>query len=235
MAPTLVTSYLVVQSASNLTALVTPSFTPADGEVIVVKAVTATQACLIGTPTGGSLTYTSRGSIVTANYTVAALHTAVVGTSPGAMTVSQSFSGSSAWHSMVVERWSSATLAATPATVVTTQAAATAPSATVTTVAANSVVAWLIGDWNATAPTSRAYRSSATEEAIHDGSTTQYVAYYAYQAAATAGAQTIGMTAPTQTPAIIGIEVQAAGGGAVTVVNLWPTMGDAVRRRLLRG
>jgi hypothetical protein len=236
MAPTLVNSYLVVQSAANLTTLTTTAFTPADGEVIIVKGTTADTVCAVGTASGGSLTYTSQATVTTGSKTAARIFTAAVGTSPGSMSVSLTFTGTSSWHSMVVERWSGAALAATPAIVQTTQAAGTAPSATVTTTGTGSVVSWAIGDWSATSPTGRAYRSSATEEGIHDGSSAgQYVAYYAYQTAASAGAQTIGMTAPTQNPSIVGVEVQAGAGGTAAAVNPWVTTGDALRRRLLRG
>ena len=217
MAPTLVNSYLVVQSADNTTACTTTAFTPANGEVIVVKALTADGGQTISTPTGGSLVYTSRANIGTASQTCeASIFTAVVGTSPGSMSVSVGFSGSAIWHSILVERWSGAQLDATPAIIQTTQAAGTAPSTTITTEAANSVVSWAIGDWSATSPTGHAYRSSATEEGVHNGSPSQYVGYYAYQAAASVGSQTVGMTAPTQRPSIVGIEVQASGGSTVS-------------------
>lgn len=217
MAPTLVNSYLVVQSANNATTLTTASFTPSDGEILVVKSVTGDTSIVIGTATGGSLTYTSRATVTTSSKCAARIFTAPVVTSPGSMTVSVPYSGGTGWHSMLVERWSTAQLAGSPAVVQTTQGAGTAPSATVTTVAANSIVSWAIGDWNAASPASRAYRSSATDEGVHDGSTGNYVAYYAYQAAAASGAQTIGMTAPTQNPSIVGIEIQEGASGVAAI------------------
>lgn len=207
----------MVQSAANLTTLTTTTFTPADNELIVVKVTTADTSCAPGTASGGGLTYATKATIGSAgSQCQARLITASVGVSPGSMSVSVTVTGTNQWHSMVVERWSNAQLATTPAIVQTTQGSGTAPSGTVTTVAANSMVSWAIADWSAQAPTSRAYRSSATEEGIHDGSTTQYVAYFAYQSAPTAGAQTVGMTAPTQQPSIVGIEIQDAGGSAGT-------------------
>lgn len=231
MAPTLTTSYLVVQSTANTTTLTTTTFTPADGEIIVVKGASADQPTVIGTASGGSLTYTSQATITTVNKCPVRIFTAPVGTSPGSMSVSLTFSGSAGWHSMLVERWAGAALAGTPAIVQTTQAAGTAPSATVTTTGTNSVVSWTVADWSATSPASRAYRSSAVDEGIHDASPSQYVAYYAYQAAAAAGAQTVGLTAPTMEPTVVGIEIQA--GGATAVVA--PFVRDRpIRRRLLR-
>lgn len=223
MAPTLVNSYLVVQSASNLTSCVTTAFTPSDGELLVIKVATADQTTPgIGAASGGGLTYTSRASVSVTQQCATAIITAPVVTSPGSMSVTVTFTGAGGWHSILVERWSGAALAATPAVIQTTQAAGTAPSTTITTTGADSVVSWAIGDWSATAPGTRAYRSSATEEGIHDGSTSNYVAYYAYQAAAVAGSQTVGMTAPTQKPAIVGIEIQSSGATAVTQAKLIP-------------
>jgi hypothetical protein len=71
------------------------------------------------------------------------------------------------------------------------------------------------GDWSAIDGTStRTYRSSATERAYHFV-TGQHTVYTAYQAAATAGTQTFGLTAPTgQKPTMVGIEIQDSGGGA---------------------
>lgn len=209
MAPTLLASYEVDSAASNLTSLVTPSFTPSNGEVIVVKAVAENNNCVPGTPTGGSQTYTSRASSAASSNVAAAIFTAVVASSPGSMTITVPWTGTAKWHSMVVERWGSAQLAGTPATN-STKTGSGAPSATVTTVAANSIVTTLDGDWNANAPGTPAYRSSATQDGLHNKSTGNYVAYYFYQSAASAGSQTIGMTAPTgQAWTLLGIEVQA--------------------------
>lgn len=210
MAPTLVvTPYEVDSTAANTTSLVTPSFTPSNGEVIVIKVVSAD----IGFPThgaasGGSQTYISRVHDTTASHCEVSIITAVISGSPGLMTITVPFSGSAGWHSMVVERWGSAQLAGSPATTDTRGTAAA--SATCTTAANNSVVSWCLGDWNAVSPATRAYRSSATEDGLHNKSTSFYVAYYAYQTAATAGAQTCGLTAPTgQQWTLAGIEVQA--------------------------
>lgn len=230
MAPTFVQSYVVTLSALTTAALVTPSFTPGNGEVIVIKAVGADKLMTWGSlPTGGSLTYTSRQSVSTANFCSLALWTAVVGASPGSMTVSVTPSGNANWHSMVVERWSNAALATTPATATPTTGSGSGPSSVVTTTAANSVVSWADGDWSATSPATKAYRSSATEDGIHDGSTSQYVAYYAYQSAVSVGAQTIGLTAPTQTWSMLGVEVKSSGA-AVAQPSL-PYYSNVARNR----
>lgn len=212
--PTLIISYFVKQDALNLTTLTTPSFTPSVGEVIVVKGVTADGATPYGTPSDSQTnTYTSRKSSTSASFTPCYIWTAITGAAT-AMTVSLTPSGTNNWHSMVVERWSSASLAATPATNGTIQGTSTAPSSTITTTAANSVVSWCDGDWTATSGASRAYNTtSATpiEEGFTGGDTVNYTAYFAYQTATAAGSQTIGITTPTQKWTMVAIEILDAG------------------------
>lgn len=231
MAPTLVTTpYEVDSTAANTTSLVTPSFTPTNGEVIVVKAVTEDSGTTISTPTGGSQTYTSRATSTAASNCGCAIYTAVVSGSPGAMTVTVAIGGNAKWHSMVVERWSGAALATTPATNVTKTGTGTATT-TLTTAAAGSVVTWLDGDWNATAPGTPTYASSATQDGLHNKSPSNYVAYYAYQTAASAGSQTFGVTSPTgQTWTLLGIEVQSSGGGGASAIPGLPQSYVARRR-----
>lgn len=209
--PTLVASYNVNSATSNTTALTTASFTPAVGEIIVVKAVSEDSSISFTGPSSsaGSVVFTSRMASGAASNVEAQIWTGPV-TSSVAMTISGAAVSSAAWHSMTVERWSGAQLAATPATN-SPPTGSGAPSTTLTTTAANSIVTWCSGDWSAQAPTSRAYLSSATEDGIHDKSTAVYVSYFAYQSAASAGAQTLGMSLPsTQTWALVGIEVQSA-------------------------
>jgi hypothetical protein len=214
MAPTLVASYFLQSPiAGNSATLVTSSFTPADGEVIVVKAQTWDTGTAAGTPSGGSLTYTSRVVIAGGGFsTYGRIHTTTVGTSPGSMAVTLSAPAASSYHSMTVERWSGAQIAASPATHSALNAGASAPLDTITTVGTNSVVSWLNGDAQSVNPATAAYRSSATNDGLADGSSgTDGVMYYAYQTAAVAGSQTYGMTLPaTQKWAMAAIEIQAA-------------------------
>lgn len=219
--PNLVASYTDQETASNLTALTTPSFTPADGELIVVKASGSDNVLSWNNlPTGGSLTFESITDIPGSSQCPARIWAVKVGTSPGSMSVSLTPTGSGVPHSFVVERWSNAKLDATPA-VNATESGTGAPSATLTTEANSSIVSWVCADWNANAPGTPAYRSSATQEFVADVSTSFYVAYYAYQQAASAGSQTIGMTAPTgQKWSMLGVEIQyeapAGGTGEIT-------------------
>lgn len=207
--PSLIASYEVLSTSNDLSSLDTPSFTPSNGEVIVVKAVSESfNNPDVTTVTGGGQSYTSQVYYSVSAHSVLRITTAVISGSPGSMTVSQAFGGTGGWHSMVVERWGSAQLAGSPA--VASGESLGAPSLDISTVADGSVVSWAAGDWNATAPGTPAYRSSAVQDGLHDKSgTTSYVAYFAYQVTSTAGTQTMGLTSPSgQKASIGGIEIQ---------------------------
>lgn len=221
--PQLVATYFVSSGGSNTNTLVTPSFTPADGEVIVVKAASQHgDGGAFPTPTGGSLTYTNRATIGNvASHDRADIWTAVVGTSPGSMAVSVGSPGATAnEHVIQVNRWSNAQLDATPAAIRTGYSVAGAPSTTLTTEADNSVLDWLNTDWNAIDGVNRAYltTSGAPAELAYQfsGGGTHY---FAFQPAMVAGSQTFGLSAPGgQAWDLLGVEVQllVAGGANFT-------------------
>lgn len=216
-APTLAATYVVpaTGATSGTTALVSASFTPPAGEVIIVKAT-----CNSGTMTitGGGLTWRTLIFSAPASNAVIYVWGVVVGTSPGAITVTVTPSASSP-HAMVVERWSGANLATTPA-VSTPLTGSGAPLATVTTTAADSIVSWVDADWNESAVTTSTYRSGAIEENKFLA-TGAYSAWFARQAAPTAGSQTIGMTAPAgQTWNMGGVEILAAATSTLTNIRV---------------
>lgn len=223
MAPSLVTTPYYVESnktVGDTSTLVTPSFTPSNGEVIVIKTTTWDTATASGTPSGGSQTYTSRITEAPGGFSsYGRIFTTVISGSPGSMTVTLSAPAATCYHAMVVERWTSAQLAGTPATNGSAYSSASAPSANITTAANNSIVSWLCADSQAVSPSTRAYRSSATEDGLGDGSaSTSGVFYFAYQTAATSGSQTYGLTAPSTMKWILAaIEIQD-GGSAVPYI-----------------
>jgi hypothetical protein len=209
---TLVATYPLSNTTAGTTALPTPSFTPAAGELIVAKVSLGS-----GTPTvtGGGLTWSLKVSASAALKAPVFIYTAVVGASPAAMTVSMTPSTSTI-RGMTVKRYTSATVAASPAVSAPVVGSATAPSATLTTTAANSIIEWLCTDWNESAVTANTYRSSATQDLAYKG-TGSHSAWHASQTAATAGAQTIGMTAPTgQDWQMVGIEILDASSVSKT-------------------
>lgn len=211
MAPSLVATYTAELSAAGT--LQTAAFTPAEGELLVVKAVGSHSAVTLGAPTGGGLTFTSRATSVVTNYTDARLDTAVVPAGQAAMTVSVpvTFTTGTTWQSsLIVERWTGAKLATTPATNATKiGATTTAFAVSLTTTAADSVVTWVGGDWTPVTTGTPTYRDSAV--ANYQRRTSAVNVWSASQPAATAGTVTFGMTAPTgQKWTALGIELLAS-------------------------
>lgn len=193
--PALVISYLVVQNANNTTTTTTPSFTPNAGEVIVVKAFDADyNSPNVASVVGGSLTYATKIHYQATSKAEAWVFVAEVGaSSPGAMTVSASWAGTTGRHGIIVERWDSGLVKGVPkqGSPVTGSGA---PSATITPDSANSILTWLDVDWNATSGTAT-YRSSATQ--TQTSSMTTVRVYAAYQNSTGTGAQTVGLSAPS--------------------------------------
>lgn len=221
--PVLVASYYVTSATPNTNPLVTPPFTPSNGEVVIVKASTWDATIAMSTPTGGGQTYTLRVSSTGAGFRPwVGIWSAVISGSPGSMTVSSTPSANSQ-HDMVVERWSSAQLAVTPVTN-SAQNGIGAAASSLTTSAADSVISWLAGDAQAVNPSGRVYLNSAVEEGLDDQHvSTNGVYYFAYQAVASAGATAYGLSAPTGMQWwIAGIEILAAGGGSSSI-----SVGDA--------
>lgn len=209
MSPTLIASYAVYANAQNTNTLTTPSFTPANGEVLIVKLATWSTTTSMSAPTGGGQTYQSAVIAAPGGFNPwAGIYFATVSGSPGSMTVSSTPSASS-WHSMVVERWGTATMDATPA-VNSTISGVGAPSVTVTTTADNSVISTVSGDAQSNDPTGHAYLSAATEDGFSDGHVgSNGVTYYYYQSCGAAGAQTVGMSTPTgQKWALAAVEIK---------------------------
>jgi len=230
MAATLVDA-MSVNSATNSSILIltTASFTPSAGELLIVKAAIENSYTTFDDPTttGEVITWTKQYESVVGNKCVATIWSGLVTVGGSGTTVSlKTVSGSSnAWTSMVVERWSGAQIAASPAIGYLSGQSTTT---TITTTGTGSYVSYVDGDWNAITPGTPVYASGATQENIHDKSPNIYVAYYAYQTAPTAGVQTFGLTAPTnRVDTLIGIEIQAIPAAAPLNHNLM-TLGVGV-------
>jgi hypothetical protein len=216
VAISLINSYFSVSPVNGIggdsSSLSTTSFTPSNGEIIVVKATTWDTGTPSGTPSGGGLTYTRRATAAPGGFNpYATIFTAVVSGSPGSMSVTLSPPASSSYHSMCVERWAGAQLAATPATNAVI-AGTTTMSTTIDTVAANSIVSWTAVDQSNQNPAGRVYLSSAVDEGVGDGHVNDNdVMYHAYQQAGAAGTQTMGISSPVITKWVLaGIEIQVA-------------------------
>lgn len=217
------TNSFLVTATSQGTSLVSPSFTPATGDIIVVKAAGEDSTLHLNTPTASAntITWTLQQSDTTSSHTSVYMWTGAVttGGSSCTVTVSTVAGGSAQLHSMMCERWSGSTcqLAASPALNKKVSTSAGTATSSLTTTAAGSVISWMNADWGANSPASATYANSAnnTSEGIHDGSPNNYVAYYDYLQAPTAGATTYGVTAPTgQTYSLLAIEIQPASSGS---------------------
>jgi hypothetical protein len=212
------------QSGGTSAVLTSASFTPANGDVIVVKAQTWDTGNAPGAPSGGGQTFTTRIDVAPGGFRPRSrISTAVVSGSPGSMTVSLAAPAASSHHDLTVEVWTNAQLAATPA-VGSANAGSGTANTTVTTTADNSAVSWCAADTASVNPASRAYLSSATEDGFSDGSVGANAVFYsAYQTAATAGAQSIGLSAPSgQAWTIAGIEVLATAATAGALAGSAP-------------
>jgi hypothetical protein len=202
-------------AAAIPTTLTTGSFTPAIGEIIVLKASTETEEVVMGTPsaTGGGITWTKQIENTSKSTSYGVIWTGTI--TAGGSTITMSMTTSNATGlatsgvcSMTIERWAGAQLASTPVTVAAVGGSTTS---TITTTAANSIVSYVDADWDAVVPTGKTYASSAIEDGFQDASPSTVVSYYAYQTAATAGSQTFGLTAPSgRKDTLLGIEVQVA-------------------------
>ena len=188
------------------------------GDVVVVKLQTWDATIAAGTPSGGSQTYTSRAIIAPAGFaSYGRIYTAVMAAGvASSFTVTIGAPAAGCYHNVLVERWTSAQLAGTPATNTASYVSASAPSSTITTVGTGSVVSFLIGDAQSIDPATDAYLSSAISEQLYDYHTAGDGVYrFARQTAAVAGSQTYGMSAPaTQKWVMAAIEIQAAAAAA---------------------
>lgn len=203
--------------------MVTSAITVNNGDILIVKAVGENSTSrVLGLPTAPGQTFTAWATDLTTSNCSAQIAACVVTGSPGTLVVTQGVSGTSQYASMVVERWTSAQLAGTPA-INSTHLASTANGFTgsITTVASNSAVTWCAGDWAANAPGTVGYRSSAVQDGIDNRSSGgNYVGYYATQTAATLGAQTFGLTTPVAagTWKYLAIEIQDPLGGGTPAI-----------------
>lgn len=199
-------------------AIVLGPFTPSNGEFWTVLSSSWDTANPTGAPTGGSQTYTARVTAAPGGFNgYARIDTATVSGSPGAMSVTVPAPTGSTRHSAALIRWP---VGCTLGAVNSTLSGTGAPSANVTTGAANSGIAQVSCDVASQDPATRAYRNAATEAGILDGhvgaNSVQYHAYVPDIGAA--GTYAIGLTAPgSQTWVLAALEVVAAPSAAPDV------------------
>jgi hypothetical protein len=204
----------VWNDSAGTTSLATAAFTAPLNSIVVVKASNADASQTIGTPTATGYTFTSRINVGTSGSNCRAAIFTGVGTGVS-RAVTVTFASTSQERGIVVEVWTGASLAGTPATDSFIASGTGAPSDAITTTGTNSVVTWMSEDFNDADGTTRTYSPTATETAYHRSA--GYAAYQAYQSAASAGSQTYGISTPSaQKATMASLELQDSGGAAPT-------------------
>lgn len=196
--------------------------TLADGDIISLIGLSDDNAAnhqFPSAPTCTGITFSSRQNITTTSHCNAQVYTGVVNVGgAGSKTVTWAkptvfTGGTSGIYGAVAGVFPTAdgySLAATPAVMGTGTTGSGAPSGTITTVGTNSLVFWGSADWLAKDGASRNYRSSAADQGYErDAPGADATHYWGSQAAAVAGAQTCGLTAPVaQTWTLVGVEIK---------------------------
>jgi len=140
-----------------------------------------------------TLTWTKRADAPLSTHSGNAEIWTAVFAAGGSITITSNFgSGSEQSSTAWVITGQESTLGGATATV----AAQSAPSRTITSTRANSILICVSSDWNAVNGSSRAYRDNATE-GYYYFSSTNTTGYHYYKLAATATTYTEGLTAPT--------------------------------------
>ena len=191
----------------------TSSFSAVAGDILVVVGSTEASNEPIASISGGSLTWTTKESVVQTDYCYAGLWTATVDSNK-TMTVSAlGPPGNNIGFGITVYQYRGASgLGAS-----SNSFGSGAPSLSVTTSAANSAIAGLVADWNADDGTTRTWRTingitptngnGLEKSYFRDASAfTSYSAHY--NDAGTIATKTYGLTAPTgQKYTAVGIEI----------------------------
>lgn len=221
--PTLTASDAQYSPAADTSTLTSVTFSPANGDVLVVKATTWDTGTPMNTPTGGSQTYqaaqiTAPGGF--AGWSATWVCTVAGSPAPFAVSCAPTAGHSASRHSMVVEHWGSAFVDPTPAVLSPQSGSGATLVSSLTTTAANSVISWAIVDENSRDPATHTYTpSGTTQDGLYDGHVgSNSVQYFAYTAPiAAAGATALGLSVPAGTLSWVasGVEVKAKAGGAV--------------------
>ena len=204
VAPTLRAAY--GQTVDATTSPVTFSVTMQAGDYIAVIAETSDSLRVVGTPSGGGLTYTLKASQVTTNWGNAYLWTAQSSTTQ-TFTLSVTPSGGNAGANLNIIRAYVFGGVSALGNVQQNHASTGNPSLTFTTTHDHSYVIWGSVDWNDVALGTPAYSSGASQDLAYHSTAANY--FFVKNAdAGTAGSYTVSITAPTgQKWSAVGIEL----------------------------
>lgn len=215
--PTLADVDQRLSPAADNTTLVSKTFLGvSNGDVFVVKDATWDTNNGLAAPTGGGQTWQPVNVVAPGGFNGwCSVYCCTVSGNPGSFAVSVApATAGNTRHSLCVEHWTSAKLAASPATNATvsgTSGGLTGPSVNITTVGNSSALSWVSVDVASQDPTTRQYRLSGTEDLFYDGHVGANSVHYGAHAdnVGAAGTYAIGMTLPvSQTFVIAGIEIQ---------------------------
>jgi hypothetical protein len=213
----LIQSYKDEELAANATALSVGPFTPAVGEILVIKFCSADANQTASLPTASGFTtgtITERVNVGTGGSGArAAIWTcAVTGSAEGSIGIT--VANATVVHGAVVERWGDAKLDTTPAVASALIDATTPWTFTLTTEADGSEVSYVVADWNGVDPAGAAFVGDTATPSQEQAATyvaNQVTGYWLHQAAASTGQQTLGLSAPSgMSCTSAAIEVQAA-------------------------
>jgi hypothetical protein len=197
--PTKVDSDFVLSAGADQTTLTTKSFTVQNNDVIIVKATTWQTDVGMGTPTGGSQSYSKYVEAAPGGFSgYAVIYGATVSGSPAPFTISSSPTvATNTRHTLCVEIWRGAKLAVSPAVNGTLHGTGDFSTPLVTTLS-GSVISWCMCEEKSIDPSTRQYLLGDTEDGIYDGHVgSNSVQYFAYAAVGAAGSYNFGLLAPT--------------------------------------
>jgi hypothetical protein len=204
----------------------TASFNVTAGDILVVLGAADDSPNTLGTPSGGSLTWTQQENNGPASQTRAAIWTATASSTASitvSMTAGGSVSSSSVWG-FVVHQYRNAAIGAHTSVA---GASGTAPSLALTTTADNSAISYISADWNAVNGATRTWRTinsitptsgnGLETDYFRDAAGAQGTVYGAYWSdVGTAGAKTTGLTVPsTQKPTVAVLEVKGVAAAGI--------------------
>lgn len=214
-APTFVAEYETAWTNANTRT--TASFNVAAGDVLVCVCLTENHPIDANTPTNtqGAETWTLQTSTAMNNACQAYIWTATMSGAKTGMTVTVTTNATDNYGFNILHWTDTDGIGAASAT----RVASGAPSLGLTTTGDNSAICVGNADWNATDGTTRTWRSvngSAATERSYFRDASAFTIYVGTHAdAGTAGAKTVGLTAPTgQSYSIVAVEVLGSAGGA---------------------
>lgn len=214
-APTLISSTDSAFNVSDTPKTVVVSVNA--GDIIVVVAGSEDNARVLGLPTATGNTFTIQQQVGVANYCQAMVASCTAASTNASLTVSCTATGTSTliWgFTCFVYRGSDGIGASAK-----TNVASGAPSLALTTTQANSAIAVVNTDWNASDGTTRTWRTVNSEVGTEDAYFRDAARYTIYTGhwndTGATGAKTVGLSAPTgQKYSIVALEIKGSSSSA---------------------